>query len=91
MAPKTTASRRIVAASAAAVPKTNAALPPPDYWLQFFNNVNALPAKSRAMGNAMKKIADDLFASNVASDDLSAALRGLLFARDLCVRADAVV
>jgi hypothetical protein len=69
----------------------NAALPPPDYWLTFFNNVNTLPPKSRAMGNAMKKIADDLFASNVASADLSAALRGLLFARDLCVRADAVV
>ena len=69
----------------------SAALPSPDYWLQFFNNVNTLPPKSRAMGNAMKKIADDLYAANVASPDLSAALRGLLFARDLCVRADAVV
>lgn len=67
-----------------------AALPPPDYWLQFFDPTS-LPPKSRAMGNAMKKIADDLFAANVASSDLSAALRGLLFARDLCVRAEAVV
>lgn len=66
-------------------------LPTPDYWLPFFADVNSLPAKSRASANAVKKIADDLFAANVQGPDLSAALRGLLFARDLIVRAEAVV
>jgi hypothetical protein len=68
-----------------------APLPPPDYWLQFLDDVASLPQKSQSSGNAIKQIADDLFAANVHGPDLSAALRGLLFARDLIVRAEAVV